>query len=1186
SSKENIEPTPSDFTYKGLSIEIIDRIMESYPDVEDIYTLTPMQEGMLFHALVDDSSFSYFEQTSYRLQGELDIDLVEKSLNELVNRHHVLRTAFIHKDIETPVQVVLKNRRVGFYYEDISGREKKENFVREFKAKDKERSFDLSKDVLIRVAILRLDESEYEFIWSFYHILMDGWCVGILNSEFFEIYTGYVENREYRLPEIKPYRTYIQWLEKQDKEASAAYWANYLDSFEEQTGIPGAAPINKKENQSEYKNKKASFPLTKEKTDRLNKLAAGRSVTLNILTRTLWGILLGRYNGKRDVVFGSVVSGRPFELDGVEAMVGLFINTIPVRIRFEEKMKFHELLQRVQEEALASESYHYYPLAKIQSSSALKQNLIDHLFIFENYPVAEQIAGYGGKGNKSSVSLLEITGVDVFEQTNYDFNILLSESDRFSITFQYNENVYAGDYAERLAGHFLVAIDQVIENEELEIDDITFLSPEEKNRLLYEFNDTAAEYPADKTIHELFEEQVARVPARIAAVYLSEQITYRELDEQSGRLAYRLTEKGVAADMILGLMIQRSIKMITGILGILKAGGAYLPIDPYYPEERKQFILADSDARMLITNCGLFRKSGVRIAKLEKNSKDRNLKDRNKIPESPDLNFGNSSFEFDSDFGCRSSDSNHLYLSSTTMEGGTGFRSSVSGLLAYIIYTSGSTGKPKGVSVKHRSVVNILSSLQRAYPLLETDTYLLKTSYVFDVSVAEIFGWFLGGGRLAILEQGMEKDPQRILDTTAAEYVTHINFVPAMFSAFVEILNPQNINQLSNLRYIFLAGEALLPELVKRFRALDTRITLENIYGPTEGTIFASRYSLSDWNGEGSVPIGKPLQNIRLYILDKDNNLQPIGIPGELHISGDGLAAGYLNNPELNVEKFCRDFRNYGADKNHYKQKFLRGPGAVFSKSAPGRRRLYKTGDLARWLSDGNIEFLGRIDHQVKIRGFRVELGEIESRLRTHPGIKETVVIAREDKGRQYLCAYITVNAAKQGKENVLAVPELKEYLEGKLPVYMIPACFVKIDRIPLNTNGKIDRKKLPQPLESDFHSGGTYKAPDSDIQKVVAEIWKEILSREKVGIQDNFFDLGGNSLDFAKVGNKLKEKLNREVPVVALYTYPTIAALERYLTGDREEEIMQENQPDRLEVIDEGKDLMFQTLNKLDKEN
>ncbi|HLP60598.1 MAG TPA: condensation domain-containing protein, partial [Candidatus Deferrimicrobium sp.] len=608
-TKEKKEYSPSDFTYKGLTIESVNRLMELYPDAEDIYTLTPTQEGMLYHALVDESSYSYFEQMSYRLQGELDIDLVEKSFHELFKRHDILRTAFVYQDIERPVQLVLRERVIDFYYEDLSQsneQEAKKSFVKEFKEKDKVRSFILSKDVLMRVAILKLENSEYEFTWSFHHILMDGWCTGILNNDFFEIYTSYLENRPYRLPRVKPYRTYIQWLQKQDKEESARYWENYLASFTEQTGVP---KLKKSQAEaSSYKNETVSVALTPGKTAGLHSLAGKNHVTLNTVTRAIWGVLLRKYNGKDDVVFGAVVSGRPFELEGVESMVGLFVNTIPVRIRFAENMKFYRLLQHIQQEAICSEPHHYNPLAEIQAQSSLGQNLIDHLFAFENYPIVEQIEGYEPRGNKTNPFSLKLTNVGLFEQTNYDFNVALSESAELKITFKYNGNVYDRDYVDRIAGHFLTAIERVIENEKLAIQNLEILSAEERKQILYDFNNTETLYPQDKSISQLFAEQAARTPDYVALVYKDQIMTYRELDGRANQLAHYLSEaKKVSIDEPVGVWMSQQLYRPVAVLAILKAGGAFVPLEPAIPVERIKYLINDARIGVVLSEKHLLR---------------------------------------------------------------------------------------------------------------------------------------------------------------------------------------------------------------------------------------------------------------------------------------------------------------------------------------------------------------------------------------------------------------------------------------------------------------------------------------------------------------------------------------------------------------------------------------------------
>ncbi|MCP5103010.1 MAG: amino acid adenylation domain-containing protein, partial [bacterium] len=549
----------------------------------------------------------------------------------------------------------------------------------------------------------------------------------------------------------------------------------------------------------------------------------------------------------------------------------------------------------------------------------------------------------------------------------------------------------------------------------------------------------------------------------------------RELDAKSDQLAGRLQESGVGANDIVAVMLERSFEMVIGILGILKAGCAYLPIDPAYPADRIKYMLADSGARVLL-------------------SENIEVIDPAEI-----------------------TGKGYEYRPTQSTQAGPGN-------VAYIIYTSGSTGRPKGVMVEHRSVVNILFDLFKRYPFGEGDTYLLKTSYVFDVSVTELFGWFLGGGRLAVLEKGGEKDPQAILAAVEHFDVSHINFVPSMFNVFLESLASGNTGKSARLRYIFLAGEALLPRLVKVFAQLDLPASLENIYGPTEATVYASEYSLSQWDGSDSVPIGKPMQNTKLYILDKYGHIQPTGAAGELCISGTGLSRGYLNNPELTAEKFP--------------------PAGRPSLSTP----LYHTGDLARWLPDGNVEFLGRIDHQVKIRGYRIELGEIEKQLTNHEDVEETVVTAREsERGDKYLCAYIVPVGRVPGYPSV---SQLQEYLSKHLPGYMVPMYYVFLEEIPLSPSGKVDRKSLPEPASSSDNE--EYVAPGDEVQARVAAIWEEELDEAPIGIYDNFFKRGGHSLKAIGVANKIQKTFGVTIPIQALFQHPTIARISRLIESSR----------------------------------
>jgi amino acid adenylation domain-containing protein len=596
-------------------------------------------------------------------------------------------------------------------------------------------------------------------------------------------------------------------------------------------------------------------------------------------------------------------------------------------------------------------------------------------------------------------------------------------------------------------------------------------------------------------------------------------LTYLDLDRATGRLAGYLGAKGVSPGVIVGIMLDRSIEMAIGIFAILKAGAAYLPIDPAYPRERIEYMLADSGAGILVTGETLFKVVG------NSGSLDVEIVFMEEV-------FGVGAWR-------DLSDGQELGTEKIPATGGA----------AYIIYTSGSTGKPKGVMVGHNSVVNIIVALQRLYPLEESDTFLLKTSYIFDVSVAELFGWFLAGGKLAVLKKGGEKEPHKIIAAVESFAVTHINFVPSMFNVFAAELNAGNIGKLAGLKYIFLAGEALLPELVERFNRFETFIKLENIYGPTEGTVYTSNYSLSAWNGIDGIPIGKPMQNIQLYIWDKEDRLLPVGAPGELCVSGAGLAMGYLNRPELTAEKFAAE---------------LPSQARVAQRGGVGSNLLYKTGDLARWLPDGNIEFLGRIDQQVKIRGFRIELGEIENRLLKHEKITEAVVVAGEygktgvplpgmDPGEKYLCAYIAGTRQRVSAGDFPTPGELREFLLQRLPEYMIPSYFVPLDNIPLSPGGKVDRKALPEPGLTMLRK--EYAAPTGEIEEKLVKIWSDVLGmrdRETpaIGIDNNFFELGGHSLNATRVIARMHREFRVNFGMSELYDIPTIRGIARYIDG------------------------------------
>ena len=1129
STRKRKELTPSDFTYTGLSIEAVDGLCSRFPgQVQDLYPLTPMQEGMLFHALYDTSSAAYFEQTSYHLQGEFDIGLMEKSLNELFKRHDILRTVFLHEDIDHPVQVVLKDRRVDFYHEDlreIPQRQPadKEAYIAEFKQKDRKRYFDLSKDVLMRTAVLRRDRSEYEVIWSFHHVLMDGWCVGILNAEFFEIYNSFLANRPHRLPAVTPYRTYIQWLEKQDRQRSKEYWHQYLAAYEEVAAVPKMKKIDAAADE-EYKRTEIYLVLNREKTQRLNQTAGRNHVTMNIITQTLWGIMLGKYNRKEDVVFGAIVSGRPFELEGVETIVGLFINAIPVRIRFNQKTRLNDLLQKVQEEAIASEPHHYHPLAEIQAESPLKQHLIDHLFIFENQPVAQQIERYGEETgetrqtretltNKDNNALrLRLSNVEVFEQTNYDFNIELGVAEQLVVRFLFNSNIYDPAFVQRISNHYLHLLEQAMNDEEIEINRIALLTDQEKQYILYELNNTKTSIARDKTYPQLYENQVTRTPDRIAAIYRHQHITYNRLKCTSQCVARRLGEQGVTSGTVVALLLKRSITMLSSIIGVFKTGAAYLPLETDYPKTRMQFILENSQAPTAITE-----PQHLETLKELQPSLPRLQDILGPDPDEPQASPKNA-------------------RKTTLPVTGTPDQ------LAYMIYTSGTTGKPKGVMIHQLGMINHLYAKINDLTITAEDRLAQTASACFDISVWQFLSGLLVGGTVVIIDKDTVLEPASFLQVLQNQEITILESVPSMMIAFLETIDKERSKELKYLRWMVPTGEPLTVPLVREWFRHYPGIPLVNAYGPTEASDDVTHYFVHGVPPETqpSIPIGKPLQNLHIYILDENLSLCPIGVKGEIGVAGIGVGKGYWQDAPKTQQAFV---------PNPFLEEIGDDDYAV----------IYRTGDLGYMREDGNVECLGRMDFQVKIRGNRIELGEIENRLLQHSDIKETVVTVVQgtgagphdkEPGYQYLCAYYV-------SEQEIETAVLREYLAKELPDYMIPAYFMRLEKIPLTPNGKVDRKALPEPQPTD--AADKYIAPRNPLEETLATTWSEVLGMEKdrISIDADFFQLGGHSLTGTRLISRIHRELNVRVPIAELFRNPTIIGLADCIRKAEKEEFL-----------------------------
>ncbi|TCW37425.1 bacitracin synthase 3 [Laceyella sacchari] len=1044
--------TPSDFSIGSCSLEDLElvRNIVAEAEIQDLYHLSPMQEGILFHALKDKESEAYFDQITFRMEGVLDPERLKKSLDSLIQKYDVFRTVFIYDKVKKPIQVVLKHKEATFRYEDIRHLAPAEQsaHIEAFKRQDRLKGFDLTRDVMIRFALFQTGDRHYQMVFSSHHILMDGWCFGIIVEDWLNFYIDAQQTES-----AAPYSEYIRWLERQDDQQATAYWKEYLHGYEQAVSIPQDTLDGRRGSEPKAE---LDFRLDKELTERLTRTAARQRVTLNTMFQAIWGVLLQRYNDTDDVVFGAVISGRPTEIPDVEKMVGLFINTIPVRVQGQRDTSFTDLLAEMQENALASERYGYKSLAEIQAGTDLSGALFNHILVFENYPLDQNL--FSKRADELGFT---ITGLDVFEQENFELSVTIYPGEQLHLKVQYDQALYSQDKIERLFTHLQTVMEQVVTTPEMKLAVIEIVSEAERTQLLTAFNRTDRPYPQDKTLHELFAEQVARTPDHPAVVFEDVSLTYRELHQRSNQLARSLRDMGVTRDQFVGMLTERTPDMIVGLLAVLKAGGAYVPIDPDYPQERIAFMLQDSQARLLLTYSHI------------------------QVP----ADFAGKVIRLDEPSWYEGDASELEQINQPTD-------------LAYMIYTSGSTGKPKGVMIEHLGVCN-LSAMADLYQITEGSRVLQFASISFDASVSEIFPALLTGATLYLVRKE-QLVPDRFVQWLKEEKINFLGLSPSALQTFPYA-------ELPDLRTILTGGEAVTSDLVKRWAQGRTFI---NAYGPTEVTVDAT---LGYCRAEDDKPtIGTPFPNKKVYILNRHNQLQPIGVPGELCVGGVGLARGYWGREDLTAEKFVPNPFN-------------------------PEEKMYKTGDLARWLPNGEIEYLGRIDDQVKIRGHRVELGEVVERLLQLDGVREATVVPYLDhQGYAYLCAYTVLAEG-------MTVAQVREQLAAQLPNYMVPTQFVEMDALPLNANGKVDRKALPKP-DSQSQTQREYVPPADELEHKLAEICQQLMGLERVGMNDNFFELGGHSLLAMSLVSQVHKVLNIEIPLNVIFTSTTLKELAQYL--------------------------------------
>ncbi|MDB4970228.1 MAG: amino acid adenylation domain protein, partial [Myxococcales bacterium] len=1023
--------TPSDFALAKLDQPTLDGWLGNRRDIEAIYPLSPMQEGMLFHTLLEPASGVYFEQMSCVLVG-VDLDAFEKAWQQTVARHAVLRTSFWWEGLPRPLQCVHSHADVTI-----------ERLTAIDLEADRARGFALDQAPLMRLKAAPLDGARTQFVWSFHHLLLDGWSTSLVIRDLFEHYQANLEQRAPRLAPAGSHEAYVRWLAAQDRDAAAGFWRQTLRGFTTPTSL-GARPTK-----GEVREERVELSATV--SDALKQLARRHAVTLNNVVQAAWGLLLARYSGEQDVVFGVTVAGRPAELPLVESTVGLFINSVPMRLRFDAAASIGDCIKQAHSQQGALQAYEWTPLADIQGASEVGRGtpLFESLLVYENYPVDASL--------EASSNALGAEGVRTYEQTNYPLTVCIVPGTNLSIRMAHRQGAFDEGAIPRLAGQLRTLLEQMVG--EPRVSELTLTTEAERRQLLVDWNDTAAGYPHQSCIHELFAAQAARTPDAIAVEFGDERLTYRQLDERSNQLAHHLQSLGVGPEVRVGVCVERSLEVLAGLLAILKAGGAYVPLDPGYPTDRLAFMVEDAALTVLVTQQRCLERLPAHAAQLVL------LDDPTLLSHHPV----------------------HAPLAGTT-----------AGSLVYVIYTSGSTGRPKGVCVPHGALVNLISWIVTEWPMAD-ERMVLKTSLSFDAVGHELWAPLLGGGCVVVAPSGAERHPAELARIIERHRVTTLQVVPTLLAALVA---EPAFARCTSLRRIYSGGEALEAELCQRVQAT-TRAQLINVYGPTEATVDAIWHDCTS-GVTNPVPIGRPVANTRVYILDERREPVPVGIAGELYLGGAGVARGYLGRSELTAEKFIPS-------------PFVAGD------------RLYRTGDLGRYRDDGVIEYLGRIDHQVKVRGYRIELGEIEAALLACDGVHAGVVVVRDER----LVAYVVGTAT---------APSLREQLKATLPEYMVPPLFVTLESLPLTSNGKVDRKALPAPGGERPELGQAYLAPRTAAEELLAGIWCQLLGLDRVGIEDNFFEVGGDSILSIQVVSRAR-RAGLALTPRQVFDHPTVAA-------------------------------------------
>lgn len=1059
--------------------------IEQFDNIEDKYSLSPAQLGMLLHTLREPNANLFFQQNAIHLNNP-DIPLFITAWQQVVKRHPILRTSFHWEGIELPIQVVHPHVDLPITYLDWRNFaiDERRQRIKKFLREDQKRTWILTCAPLLRLAIIQITDTSYLCVRSNHHLLLDGWSNSIIMEEAYQLYQALRRGEQLIYSQPRPYYDYIKWIGQQDLALAEIFWKKQLNNFMAPTVLPYQNDINLPKVKRGFIHHRHLLPV--ETTNRLRSIAQSWRITVSTVVQGIWGILLSFLSNEDDVVFGITVSGRPAELIGVERMVGLFINALPLRVTVSQYASLKSWFLELHDKILHIQSYEYNSLAQIQNWSSVPRGtpLFESLVTFNSAALSE-------KNRYQSDALSSSTKHENnahFNLTNYPLSLSINDGAALKLEITVDAQRFGQGAIIRLLDQFQTICTGVIENTNGKVLDLSIMQPSELRLLIKEWNYTDTHYRKSICLHHLFEDSARSNPDAIALSFEDQNITYAQLNRQANQLAHYLIARGIQPENLVGLSVERSLLMVLGVLAILKAGAAYVPLDPDYPTSRIQFMLEDSKAAVLLTQQRFIESWG---------------------------NYQLSAICLDSD--------SHLWDEYSHENPTTNLHPEN---LALVIYTSGSSGMPKGVAIPHRVCVNRMYI--EPYPFSKNEALCIKTSLSFIDSIWEMFAAWTHGLSTHIIPNSQVRDAALLIAALAKARVTRLVLVPSLLRAMLESGLPI-AQRLPLLKYWICSGEALPSDLSRAFtRQLPGRI-LVNLYGASE-IWDATQCDASQRSFGDKIPIGKPMGNCQVYVLDRNLMPVPVGVVGELYVGGAGLARGYYARPDLTAERFIPD-----------------------PFSAEHGARLYCTGDQVHWTVDGQLNYLGRVDNQIKLRGFRIELNEIEAVLRSHPKIRQAAVVVTE---QQQLAAYLVLDS-----QDGISVAEVQALTRKHLPEYMIPVLFFPLDALPLTPSGKINRRALPAPsIDPQRHIHLDIKPPSSEVEIAVANIWSQVLKIEQISIDDNFFGLGGHSLLAMQIVSRLRAKFQIAVPVNVIFDKPTIAEIALWIESAKQQAVVNDH--------------------------